>query len=96
MPHTTSAKKALRQSTKRRLHNRAQRSTLRTLIKKFRALIADAAAAADAKEQAYRLVSRRLDQAASRHLIHSNAASRTKSRLARHLNKARAAGSTQA
>jgi small subunit ribosomal protein S20 len=96
MPHTKSAKKALRQSTKRRLLNRSQRSTLRTLIKKFIALVADAAAPQEEKETQFRLVSRRLDQAAARNLIHSNAASRTKSRLAARLNKAKSASAAPA
>jgi ribosomal protein S20 len=85
MPNTPTAKKALRQNEKNRLRNRAQRSALRTYIKKARAAAAgpdDAAA-----QEAFRLVTKKLDQAAAKHLIHKNAAARTKSRLAKLLSK---------
>ena len=80
MPNTASAKKALRQGAKRRVHNRSQRSSLRGVLKDCRTAIAsgDAAASAKALQEAYK----QLDQAAAKNLIHKNAASRTKSRLA--------------
>jgi small subunit ribosomal protein S20 len=86
MPNTASAKKALRQSTKRRLHNRAQRSALRTVIKKCRAAVqsGDSTAAAEA----LRLAAKKLDQSAAKGLIHKNAAARTKSRLTHMAKKA--------
>lgn len=89
MPNTSSAKKALRQNRKRRLHNRTQRSSLRTTVKKCRqaAESGDAAAA----QEAFREASKRLDQAASRRLIHKNTAARTKSRLS-NLLRSRFAG----
>lgn len=80
MPNTTSAKKELRKSQKRRLHNRTQRSMLRTSIRKVRSAIA--AKDRDAADQAFRVAAKTLDQAASKNLIHKNAAARTKSRLA--------------
>jgi len=85
MPNTPTAKKALRQNAKNRLLNRSQRSALRTSIKKCRAAAAgtDAAAA----EQAFREVTKKLDQAAAKHLIHRNAAARTKSRLSKLISK---------
>ena len=81
MPNTSSAKKALRQNAKRRLHNRTRISALRTAIKKVRKLAtgSDAAAVKEAFEHACK----RLDQAAAKNLIHKNAAARTKSRLSR-------------
>lgn len=85
MPNTPTAKKALRQSAKNRLLNRAQRSTLRTAIKKAR--LAAAGTDATAAEQAFREVTKKLDQAASKNLIHKNAAARTKSRLAKLISK---------
>lgn len=88
MPHKESAKKALRQSDKRRLLNRSQRSTLRTLIKKFDAALESEEATPDDREQLYRLVTKRLDQSAAKNLIHRNKASRTKSRLAARLKAA--------
>jgi small subunit ribosomal protein S20 len=85
MPNTSSAKKALRQNQTRRLKNRSQRSSLRTLIKKFR----EAAAGDDkaAAETAFRTVVKRLDQAAAKNLLHKNTAARTKSRLSRLLRQ---------
>ena len=79
MPNTVTAKKALRQNHKRRLQNRSQRSALRTAVRKLRELAAtgDAGAA----EAALRQVSKKLDQAADKHLIHKNTAARKFSRL---------------
>jgi small subunit ribosomal protein S20 len=81
MPNTTSAKKALRQNLVRRLHNRSQRSALRTVIKKCR--LAATGGDPKAAEEAFRLAVKRLDKAAAKHLIHPNAAARTKSRLSK-------------
>jgi len=87
MPNSPNATKALRQTHKRRALNRTQRSSLRTVIKNVRAAAesGDAAAA----QSALNIANKRLDQAAAKNLIHSNAASRTKSRLAK-LVKAKA------
>ena len=81
MPNTSSAKKELRKSRSRRLRNRAQRSSLRTAIKKVRTAVA--AQDREGAQEALRAASKRLDQAASKNLIHRNAAARTKSRLAK-------------
>ncbi|QDT34404.1 MULTISPECIES: 30S ribosomal protein S20 [Thalassoglobus] len=79
MPNSPNAKKALRQSEKRRLAKKPQRAALRTVLKKAReAVTADDQAAA---ESAFRLAVKKLDQAASKGLIHKNVAARTKSRL---------------
>jgi small subunit ribosomal protein S20 len=84
MPHSSSAKKRHRQSLERRAKNRATKSELKTLVKKVRA----AAAAGDAAkaETEFRLAAKKLDRAGTKGVIHRNAASRTKSRLA-HLLK---------
>lgn len=95
MPHTTSAKKAVRQTKKRRAQNRAQLSTLKSLIKDFRAAIADKDLAADVKEQKFRFLSRRIDQAGAKNLIHKNAANRTKGRLRIAFNKTLAPAAAQ-
>ena len=86
MPNSVSAKKSLRQSQTRRLRNRSQRSSLRTVLKNCR----DAAAAGDAEaaQSAFRLAVKRLDQAAAKNLIHKNTAARTKSRLSKLLKQA--------
>jgi small subunit ribosomal protein S20 len=81
MPNTASAKKTLRKDKVRRLRNRSQRSSLRTVIKKvLAAVVAGDRTAADA---ALKVVVKRLDQAAAKRLIHPNKAARTKSRLAK-------------
>lgn len=78
MPKIKSAKKRLRQTRARTLHNRTLRSQLRTAIKKVRA----ASSPADAKS-AYAEATKLLDRAGRKHLIHPNTAGRHKSRLAR-------------
>jgi small subunit ribosomal protein S20 len=83
MPITKSAQKHMRQSLKRRLRNRAAKSSLKTVIKKVRAGIeeGDRAAAEKAFIQAVPFI----DRAASKGFIHKNAAARYKSRLAHQL-----------
>src|SRR5262245_3511937 len=84
MPHTKSAKKNLRKSEKRRLHNRAAKKTLRTHIKRFLAAVDGPAEALQAE---YNLAAKKLDKAAARGIIHRNLAARKKSQLARMLHK---------
>jgi small subunit ribosomal protein S20 len=81
MPNNVNAKKALRQNTKRRAHNRSRISALRTVIKKVRKLAADGDSSA--AQTAFQTACKCLDQAAAKNLIHKNAAARTKSRLSR-------------
>ena len=75
MPNIDSAKKNLRKSQAAAIRNRAQRSELRTALKKARA----EDATPEAKEMAVRL----LDRAARKGLIHRNTAARHKSKIAR-------------
>lgn len=79
MPNTNCAEKALRQNIKRRAHNRTLRSTLKTFVKKVRTAVAEGKLA-DA-QTLYNEAAKKLDQSASKKLIHKNAASRTKARL---------------
>jgi len=81
MPNSASAEKSLRRSLVRRERNRQQRGTLRTRIKKFRAFLAEKPTQ-EAADTEFSQVVKALDQAAAKKLIHKNAASRTKSRLA--------------
>ena len=74
MPNIASAKKNLRKSQAAAIRNRAQRSELRTALKKAKA----ADASPSMRETAIRL----LDRAARKGLIHRNTAARHKSRLA--------------
>ena len=76
MPNLKSAKKRMRQGDRRRLRNKAQRSTLRTALKRVHA----AGTGAEAQD-AFRTAELLLDRAARKHLIHPNMAARTKSRL---------------
>jgi small subunit ribosomal protein S20 len=76
VPRIKSAKKALRQSRAHNVRNRAQRSALRTALKRARE--ASGPAALEAYAQAVQL----LDRAARKGLIHRNNAARHKSRLA--------------
>jgi len=75
VPNIASAKKNMRKTRAATARNRAQRSALRTALKKARA----AGATPDVKLQAVKL----LDRAARKGLIHKNAAGRYKSRLAK-------------
>ena len=74
MPNIASAKKNLRKSQAAAIRNRAQRSELRTALKKAKA----ADSSPEVRETAVRL----LDRAARKGLIHRNTAARHKSRLA--------------
>lgn len=81
MANTKSAEKRNRQNIKRREHNRTQRSRLRTAIKKLRTAVASGDAA-----QAQAILPETLgviDATAQKGVIHTNTASRYKSRLAK-------------
>lgn len=84
MPIIKSALKAMRQSQKRRLRNRAAKSSLKTVIKKVRAGIEEGDR--NAAEKAFTQAVPSIDKAASKGFIHKNAAARYKSRLARQLH----------
>jgi small subunit ribosomal protein S20 len=75
MPNIASAKKNMRKSRAAQVRNRAQRSTLRTALKKAKA----ENASPEAKAEAVTL----LDRAARKGLVHPNAAARRKSRMAK-------------
>ncbi|HEX7779092.1 MAG TPA: 30S ribosomal protein S20 [Vicinamibacterales bacterium] len=80
---TKSALKANRQMIRRREHNRAMRSRLRTALKAIRASL-DAKDVTGAKAALNETVSL-VDKMAGRGIIHRNAAGRYKSRLAKRL-----------
>jgi small subunit ribosomal protein S20 len=80
MPHTKSAKKRLRQSLERRTLNRATKSAIKTQIRKIRAAVTAGDLAKAQTEM--QLATKKLDRAGAKRVIHPNAASRTKSRLA--------------
>ena len=85
MASHASALKKNRQDQKRRIRNRAHAGRLRTQMKKIRQALesGDAAAASAMMKDTVALV----DRTAKHRVVHRNAASRTKSRLARALAK---------
>ena len=94
MPHTRSARKNLRKTTKRRLHNRAIIKSIKTQIKKV-----EATAASGTVEQLrteYRVAAKKLDKAAAKQVVHRNLAARKKSQLARLLNAKEKGGAAPA
>ena len=93
MPHTRSAKKNLRKSVKRRLHNRAALRDIKDQIKKV--LEADKTGTLDQLKKEYNVAAKKLDKAASKRVVHPNLASRKKSQLARLVNK-KAGGAAKA
>jgi small subunit ribosomal protein S20 len=84
MPNIKSAIKRVKVSEKRRLRNASQKSALRTAVKAVETAIS--AQNAESAREALILASKKLDKAASKGLIHKNAANRKKSRLAKKLN----------
>jgi len=85
MPITNSAKKALRQNNKRRVHNIVYKKKMKALIKKARTLVAE-----NKKEDAKKLlpaIYKTLDKTAKVNIIKKNTASRMKSRLAKLIEK---------
>ena len=84
MAHSLSAKKRVRQNAKRRATNRARKSTVKSLIKRFYTALASGDAAAAAER--YKAVVRCLDQVSATSTMHKKTAARKKSRLARKLN----------
>ena len=84
MASHAAALKAHRQNVKRREHNRALRSKLRTALKDIRgALDANDMAAVKSK---WRTTTSLIDKMAGKGVIHDNAAARFKSRLSRKIN----------
>lgn len=80
MANIASARKRARQAEKRRQHNAAMRSELRSAIRSVRKAIAagDKKAARTVLQQAASVI----DSIADKRIIHKNAAARHKSRLA--------------
>ena len=75
MPNIASAKKNMRKTRAATVRNRAQRSALRTALKK--------ANAPEATDEVRLAAARLLDRAARKGLVHRNMAARNKSRLSK-------------
>ena len=86
-----SAAKRHRQSERRRVRNKAIRSHVRGAIKEVRSAVATANL--PSSEAALRAAERLLGKAATKGVLHRNAASRHLSRLSRHVNTLRASAS---
>jgi len=81
MAHHKSALKRIRQSQKRRLHNRFYHKSTRTAIKKLRSTTDKATA-----EKFLPKVVSMIDRLAKRNIIHANKAANLKSKLTKHVN----------
>lgn len=84
MPHTGSAKKRLRQNTKRRLHNRAVKKEIKAQLKQF---LAAANGPIEELRKEFNLMAKKLDKAAAKRVVHPNLAARKKSQMARLLHQ---------
>lgn len=89
MANKKSSKKDLRRTAKRTVRNKTTRTALKTYVKKAKVAITgtDEQATVSAMTTAQKM----LDKAAQRGIIHKNQAARRKSRIAKALNKAKAA-----
>ena len=85
MPHTSSAKKSMRQIEKRRLLNKATKKTIKLTLRKVNEP-EKGVAIEQMKTDAIAAI-RQLDKAASKRRIHPNKAARKKSQIDRLLNK---------
>jgi len=83
--HSLSAKKRVRQNTKKKIINRARKSQVKTQIKHFEEALSSGNVEAAAEQ--YRLVARGLDQTAATSTMHKRTTARKKSRLAKKLNQ---------
>ncbi|MFO7545474.1 MAG: 30S ribosomal protein S20 [Trueperaceae bacterium] len=84
MARNPSAMKYHRQSEKRRLANRAKKSTIRTFTKK--AVVAAEGGDFEAAAKYQKVVQGLVDKAEKGSLLHKNTAARRKGRLAKRLN----------
>ena len=81
MPNSPSAIKRLKQSQKRRMHNRITKKLIKTYGK--RTLAAVAAKEFDKAESDLRLTISKIDKAGVRRVLHPNTAARRKSKMVR-------------
>jgi small subunit ribosomal protein S20 len=83
MANIKSQIKRNRQSELQRQRNKAERSSLKTQIKKFLSTVESGDK--DAAQTVYRETAQAFDKAASKGIVHKNKAANTKSRLAKRL-----------
>ena len=85
MAHSLSAKKRVRQNTKKKATNRARKSMVKTQIKNFETTLAEGDT--EKARTQFNLLIKKIDKVAATSTMHKNTAARTKSRLARRLNQ---------
>ncbi len=88
MAHTLSALKRIRQSEKRRLVNKSNKSAMKTYIKKYMTAVESGA---ENSEELLKQAVRVIYKTAKKGAIHKNQAARKVSRLTVKFNKAQAA-----
>ena len=88
MAHSLSAKKRIRQNVKRRARNRWRKQQVKDAVRAFDEAIRGGSMDEAAKQ--LQVCYKRLDIVASKGVIHKNAAARSKARLARRLDAAKA------
>jgi len=87
MPQKESAKKALRQNTKRKIRNTKKKRQMKSSIKEVERLIGE-----NKKQEAVKILPqayKSIDKASKTNVIKDNTASRKKSRLAKLISKIR-------
>ena len=84
MPNIKSASKRVLISKKLNARNKAERSVLRTNLKKFDAAVVEGNR--EAAESAYKVAVKSVDRAATKGLLHKNNAAHKKSKMAVKLN----------
>ncbi len=86
MAQTLSAKKRIRQNETHRARNRWRKAQIKEVVKEFHSTLRTGDK--DKMSEALRACYKRLDKVAATGTIHKNAASRSKARLTKAMNKA--------
>ncbi|MHC4789188.1 MAG: 30S ribosomal protein S20 [Planctomycetota bacterium] len=87
MPHRPAALKSLRQDKKRNLRNKSVKSRLRTEQNKFAHMLERSDL--EGAERQLELLTKLLQQAAAKNVIHANSAARKQAQLQKRMNQAR-------
>lgn len=100
MANIKSAKKRVLIAERNRLRNKAYKSAVRTLIKKYLTELEaygeqPSEQGMERVQQAMSLAYQKIDKAVKRHVLHANNGSRKKARLARALSRAVSSGAEQ-
>ncbi|WP_170007731.1 30S ribosomal protein S20 [Bacillus fonticola] len=84
MPNIKSAIKRVKTNDTRYARNAAQKSAMRTAVKKVEAAVANSNA--QAAQDSLKVAAKHLDKAVNKGILHKNAANRHKSRLTKQVN----------